>query len=311
MSHRSGDRVQGDLTESDPIVGWRNRPVSGLSADMNAMTVDVEDYFQVEAFFSHINRADWGKIECRVEANTDRILQLFSDHGVKATFFTLGWIAQRYPGMVRRIVASGHELASHGVAHIRADHQSRAEFTTDVRTAKAILEDVGGSPVLGYRATSFSITRRNLWALDALEEAGYRYSSSTHPIKHDLYGIPDQPRFAFYPISNSGFVEIPVTTMRMFGQNWPAGGGGYFRLLPYMLFKHNLKLVQRQDQKPLTFYFHPWEIDPQQPRIAGTSFKTRFRHYLNLDRTYGRLQKLLGDFHWSSIASVYQIRSAA
>jgi polysaccharide deacetylase family protein (PEP-CTERM system associated) len=305
-----GDRVRGDLVEHDPIAGWRNRPVAGLSAGMNAMTVDVEDYFQVEAFFPHINRADWDNIECRVEANTDRILQLFSDHDVKATFFTLGWIAKRYPGMVRRIVANGHELASHGVAHIRADHQSRAQFANDVLTAKEMLEDIGGSPVLGYRATSFSITRRNLWALGALEDAGYRYSSSTHPIKHDLYGILDQPRFAFYPFSDSGFAEIPVTTMRMFGRNWPAGGGGYFRLFPYMFFKQNLKLVQRRDQKPLTFYFHPWEIDPQQPRIAGTSYKTRFRHYLNLDRTYGRLQKLLRDFSWSSIASVYQIGSA-
>ena len=271
------------------------------------MTVDVEDYFQVEAFFPHISRADWDNIECRVERNVDRILQLFADHGIKGTFFTLGWIAKRYPGMVRRIVANGHELASHGVAHIRADQQSRVLFANDVRTAKEMLENIGGAPVLGYRATSFSITRRNLWALNVLEEAGYRYSSSTHPIKHDLYGIPEQPRFAFYPFSNSKFVEIPVTTVRMFGSNWPAGGGGYFRLLPYTVFKRNLKAVQRRDQKPCTFYFHPWEIDPDQPRIRGTSAKTRFRHYINLSRTYGRLQRLLRDFEWSSIASVYKI----
>ena len=205
------------MAEIDPIVGWQNRPVAGLSAGTNAMTVDVEDYFQVEAFFPHINRADWDKIECRVEANVDRILQLFDDHGIKSTFFTLGWIAKRYPDLVRRIVANGHELASHGVAHIRADHQSRAQFANDVHSAKEMLEDIGGTPVLGYRAASFSITRRNLWALSALEEAGYSYSSSTHPIKHDLYGIPEQPRFAFYPFSNSSFVEIPVTTMRLFG----------------------------------------------------------------------------------------------
>jgi polysaccharide deacetylase family protein (PEP-CTERM system associated) len=302
--------VRGDVAECDPIVGWRSRPVVGLSAGVNAMTVDVEDYFQVEAFFPHIDRADWDTIECRVEANTDRILQLFADQGIKATFFTLGWIAKRYPAMVKRIVANGHELASHGLAHIRADQQSRPQFVTDVRTAKEMLEDIGGTAVMGYRATSFSITRRNLWALGALEEAGYRYSSSTHPIKHDLYGIPEQPRFAFYPFAGSNFVEVPVTTMRLFGRNWPAGGGGYFRLFPYMLFKKNLDIVRLHDRKPLTFYFHPWEIDPAQPKIAGASFKTRFRHYLNLDRTYGRLQKLLRDFHWSSIASVYQIGSA-
>ena len=299
--------VRDDLAENDPIVGWRNRPVPGLSAGVNAMTVDVEDYFQVEAFFPHISRADWDKIECRVEANVDRILRLFADHGVTATFFTLGWIAKRYPGMVRRIVANGHELASHGVAHIRADHQSRVQFAHDVRSAKQMLEDIGGTAVLGYRATSFSITRRNLWAMNVLEEAGYRYSSSTHPIKHDLYGIPEQPRFAFYPLSDSSFVEIPVTTVRLFGRNWPAGGGGYFRLFPYPLFKRNLKIVERRDQKPCTFYFHPWEIDPGQPRILGTSAKTRLRHYLNLDRTYGRLQRLLRDFRWSSIASVYRL----
>ena len=274
---------------------------------MNAMTVDVEDYFQVEAFFPHIDRADWDKIECRVERNVDRILQLFADHGIKATFFTLAWIAKRYPDVVRRIVANGHELASHGVAHIRADHQSRAQFAHDVQTAKDILENIGGTAISGYRATSFSITRRNLWALSALEEAGYKYSSSTHPIKHDLYGIPEQPRFAFYPFPDNSFMEIPVTTMRLFGRNWPAGGGGYFRLLPYGLFKQNLKTVRHRDQQPCTFYIHPWEIDPEQPRIAGTPFKTRLRHYLNLDRTYGRLQKLLRDFRWSSIASVYQI----
>lgn len=301
----------GDLAESDPIAGWKSRPVSGLSTTLNAMTVDVEDYFQVEAFFSHIKRDDWDTIECRVEANMDRILELFAKHGVKATFFTLGWIAQRYPRLVKDIVANGHELASHGLEHIRADQQSRAQFASDVRTAKHLLEDLSGAAVKGYRATSFSVTRHNLWALNVLEETGYRYSSSTHPIKHDLYGIPEQPRFAFYPFSNSDFVEIPVTTMRLFGRNWPAGGGGYFRLLPYPLFKQNLNLVRSRDRKPLTFYFHPWEIDAEQPKVSGTSYKSRFRHYLNLDRTYDRLQRLLRDFSWSSIASVYRFGSVA
>jgi len=291
---------------SDPIVGWRQRPVPNLSnTELNAMTVDVEDYFQVEALSPHIPRQEWDRRECRVESNVDRILQLFADNDTKATFFTLGWVAERYPGMIRRIIDNGHELASHGLAHYRADHQSRPQFLTDVTRAKKILEDTGGVAVNGYRATSFSITRRNLWALNVLDEAGYKYSSSTHPINHDLYGIPEQPRFAFYPFPDSGFMEIPVTTMRRFGRNWPSGGGGYFRLFPYELFKHNLKTVRAQDRQPCMFYFHPWEIDDEQPRIEGTSFKTRVRHYLNLHRTFSRLELLLKDFRWSSVDQVF------
>lgn len=301
-----------DRSQYDPVAGWRKRPVASLvGRTANAMTVDVEDYFQVEAFFPHIARSEWDKRECRVEANVERILELFARKGVTATFFTLGWIARRYPNLIRRIVENGHELASHGLAHFRADQQSRVQFLEDVSQAKALLEDIGGAAVNGYRATSFSISRRNLWALNTLEEAGYRYSSSTHPIAHDLYGIPEQPRFPFYPFEDSKFVEIPVTTVRAFGRNWPAGGGGYFRLLPYALFKRNLQSVQRHEHQPCTFYFHPWEIDPGQPRIAGTSVKTRFRHYLNLDRTYSRLERLLDDFEWGSIASVHNIEPAA
>jgi len=291
---------------NDPIVGWRSRPVGNLSgSEFNAMTVDVEDYFQVEALSPHIPRQEWDSRECRVEANVERILKLFADADTKATFFTLGWVAERYPQMVRRIVDNGHELASHGLAHYRADHQSRPQFLADVTRAKKILEDIGGVAVNGYRATSFSITRRNLWALNALDEAGYKYSSSTHPIKHDLYGIPEQPRFAFYPFPDSSFVEIPVTTARRFGRNWPSGGGGYFRLFPYELFKLNLRTVRAQDRQPCMFYFHPWEIDHDQPRIAGTSLKTRVRHYLNLDRTFGRLKLLLKDFRWSTVDQVF------
>jgi len=289
-----------DAIENDPIVGWRKRPVTNLSGSaLNAMTVDVEDYFQVEAFAPHIAREDWNNRECRVERNMDRILQLFSDNNTKATFFTLGWVAERYPQIVRRIVGEGHELASHGLAHFRADHQSRPLFLADVKRAKELLEDVGGTQVNGYRATSFSITRRNLWALSVLEEVGYKYSSSTFPINHDLYGIPEQPRFAFYPFADSKFMEIPITTIRKFGRNWPAGGGGYFRLFPYSLFKRNLKAVRAGDRQPCMFYFHPWEIDHTQPRITGTSVKTRVRHYLNLERTFGKLQMLLKDFRWS------------
>jgi polysaccharide deacetylase family protein (PEP-CTERM system associated) len=300
-----------DAIENDPIAGWRKRPVTNLAGSaLNAMTVDVEDYFQVEAFAPHIARADWNTRECRVERNMDRILQLFSDNNTKATFFTLGWVAERYPQLVRRIVAEGHELASHGLAHFRADHQSRPLFLADVTKAKAVLEDVGGTEVKGYRATSFSITRRNLWALSVLEEVGYKYSSSTFPINHDLYGIPEQPRFAFYPFADSKFVEIPITTIRKFGRNWPAGGGGYFRLFPYSLFKRNLRAVRAEDRQPCMFYFHPWEIDHTQPRITGTSVKTRVRHYLNLDRTFDRLQKLLKDFRWSSVDRVFFADSA-
>ena len=275
------------------------------------MTVDVEDYFQVEAFFDHVQRDEWDRRECRIERNIDRILELFDETGTKATFFTLGWIAERYPDVVRRIVKEGHELASHGLAHVRADQQSRAMFTADVRRAKQLLEDTGGVGVHGYRAASFSITRKNLWALNALEDAGYRYSSSTVPLRHDLYGIPEQPRFAFYPFEDSRFIEIPVTTVRRWGANWPSGGGGYFRLLPYAVFKQNLQAVISNDKQPCMFYFHPWEIDPQQPRVEGASLKSRFRHYLNLDRTYSRLQRLLGDFRWDRVDRVYPVLEPA
>lgn len=297
-----------EQVENDPVAGWRKRPVSAISdSAFNAMTVDVEDYFQVESFFRHVPRAEWGSRECRIERNVDRILQLFSDSGIKGTFFTLGWIARRYPQVVKRIVDGDHELASHGMDHARADHQSRPIFLDDVRRSKELLENLGGVAVRGYRATSFSITRKNLWALNALEEAGYQYSSSTFPIHHDLYGIPEQPRFAFYPFEDSNFIEIPVTTMRRWGINWPSGGGGYFRLLPYALSKRNLRSVVEKERQPCTFYFHPWEIDPEQPRIKGTSLKTQFRHYLNLERTYDRLTRLLRDFRWTRIDRIYPV----
>jgi len=303
---REGPKVNVTTIEGDPISGWRKRPVANLvGIPLNAMTVDVEDYFQVEALSPHISRADWDTRECRVERNVDRILQLFADNRTKATFFTLGWVAERYPQLVRRIVENGHELASHGQSHHRADHQSRVQFFADVTKAKAVLEDIGGVPVNGYRATSFSIGRRNLWTLSVLDEAGYKYSSSTFPINHDLYGIPEQPRHAFYPFADSPFMEIPITTLRRFGRNWPSGGGGYFRLFPYELFKRTLKAARAEDRQPCIFYFHPWEIDPGQPRITGTSLKTRTRHYLNLNRTYGRLQLLLKDFRWSTVEQVF------
>ncbi len=271
----------------------------------NAMTVDVEDYFQVSAFAPHISRDSWNTLPCRVEGNIDRILALFEQRKVKATFFTLGWIAERYPAMIRRIIAGGHELASHGYGHLRASEQSEAEFREDVRSSKAILEDIGGQPVLGYRAPSFSIGSANLWALDVLLESGYRYSSSIYPIRHDHYGMPDAPRFSFYPNGPGKLLEVPVTTVRMFERNFPAGGGGYFRFFPYALSRWLLHKVNRDDGKPGIFYFHPWELDPQQPRQEGVGLKTRFRHYVNLHRTEARLQSLTRDFRWDRMDKLF------
>jgi polysaccharide deacetylase family protein (PEP-CTERM system associated) len=271
----------------------------------NAMTCDVEDYFQVSAFAPHIDRASWPTRECRVERNMDRILALLDDAGVKATFFTLGWIAERYPEVVRRIAAGGHELASHGYGHLRASDQDRAPFEQDVRSSKALLEDLGGQAVLGYRAPSFSIGPTNLWALDVLQEAGYRYSSSIYPIAHDHYGMPDAPRFAWHPNGAGGLLEVPVTTVRIGQRNLPAGGGGYFRLLPYALSRWMMNRVNRQDGQSAIFYFHPWEIDRDQPRPAGLGMKTRFRHYVNIGRMEDRIRALTRDFAWDRMDRIF------
>lgn len=270
---------------------------------VNALTIDVEDYFQVSAFAPHIARSEWDAKECRVERNIDRILALLADANATATFFTLGWIAERYPHVVRRISDAGHELASHGQHHQRATEQVRDEFLADIRLAKAIIEDVAGHAVRGYRAPSFSIGAANEWAFDAIAEAGYRYSSSIYPIRHDHYGVPDAPRFAYE--ARHGLLEIPVATIRILRRNWPAGGGGYFRLLPYALSKWSIRRINACDHQPAMFYFHPWEIDPEQPRIAGTGVKTRFRHYVNLRRMAPRLVRLLRDFRWSRADRVF------
>jgi len=282
----------------------RPRPAPGEKI-RNAMTCDVEDYFQVSAFAPYIDRASWPTRECRVEANMERILALYERHGVRATFFTLGWIAERYPAMVRRIVDAGHELASHGYGHLRASDQSRAEFDNDIRSSKALLEDIGGQAVVGYRAPSFSIGHANLWALDALHEAGYRYSSSIYPIAHDHYGMPDAPRFAFYPNGPDGLLEVPITTVKLAGRNLPAGGGGYFRLLPYALSRWMMAKVNREDREPALFYFHPWEVDPGQPRPEGLGAKARFRHYINIDRMERRLECLARDFAWDRMDRIF------
>lgn len=282
----------------------RPRPAPGERI-RNAMTCDVEDYFQVSAFAPYIDRASWPERECRVEANMERILALYERHGVRATFFTLGWIAERYPAMVRRIVAAGHELASHGYGHLRASDQSRTEFDNDIRSSKALLEDIGGQAVVGYRAPSFSIGHANLWALDALHDAGYQYSSSIYPIAHDHYGMPDAPRFAFYPNGPDGILEVPITTVKMGGRNLPAGGGGYFRLLPYALSRWMMEKVNREDGESALFYFHPWEVDPGQPRPEGLGAKARFRHYINIDRMEKRLELLARDFKWDRMDRIF------
>jgi polysaccharide deacetylase family protein (PEP-CTERM system associated) len=279
-----------------------------LPTGLNALTVDVEDYFQVSALASHIDRSTWDDRPCRVENNVQRLLAMFDRRGAKATFFTLGWVAERYPQMVRDIVAGGHELASHGYGHLRASEQSPAEFANDVQRAKALLEDIGGRAVQGYRAPSFSIGHANPWAFDVLQEAGYKYSSSVYPVQHDHYGMPDAPRFPY--AARPGLLEIPITTTRLLGRNLPAGGGGYFRLAPYRVSRWAIERVNAQDRRPAVFYFHPWEIDPGQPRVAGTSLKTRFRHYVNLARTEGRLERLLQDFHWGRVDEVFDLRGA-
>lgn len=271
----------------------------------NAMTVDVEDYFQVSAFERHISRADWDKIPHRVEANTNRVMDIFAAGGVKATFFTLGWVAERYPGLVKRIVADGHELASHGYSHIRATEQSPAEFFEDVTRTKKMLEDLGGVEVRGYRAASYSIGARNLWALDELARAGYVYSSSIYPVRHDLYGMPEAPRFSFYPRGRDSILEVPVTTLQVGSAKLPCGGGGFFRLYPYALSRWALRHINNTDGRSGMFYFHPWEIDPDQPKQIGISARTRFRHYLNLSRMESRLQQLLKDFSWGRMDHIF------
>ena len=269
----------------------------------NAFTIDVEDYFQVSALAPYIPRDQWDERQCRVERNVDRILELLDEADAKATFFTLGWIAERYPQLVRRIAENGHEVASHGYQHERATDLDRDGFLADIQLAKAVLEDVAGTAVSGYRAPSFSINGANDWAFDCLAEAGYRYSSSIYPIRHDHYGMPDAPRFPYR--SRDGLLEVPITTMRFMNRNWPAGGGGYFRLMPYAMSKWLIRRVNEADGQPAIFYFHPWELDPEQPRVPGIDAKTRFRHYVNLHRTEDRLRQLLHDFRWDRVDRVF------
>lgn len=271
----------------------------------NALSVDVEEYFQVSAFETVIGRDGWEAWPSRVALATDRLLELFARRGASATFFMLGWVAEREPALVRRIVEAGHELACHGYDHTRITTQTQAEFRGDLARSKGLLEDIAGAPVHGYRAASFSIDRTNLWAFEEIEAAGFSYSSSVYPVRHDLYGIPDAPREPFRPPGTTRLTEIPVTTVRIGNVNLPAGGGGYFRLFPYALSRLLIRRVNEAESRPANMYFHPWEFDPDQPRPSGVPLKARFRHYLNQTRALDRMDALLSDFGWDTFAEVY------
>ncbi len=281
--------------------------------------MDVEDYFQVSAFEQVVDRGHWGDFDRRVVANTGRLLDLFAEFDVRATFFVLGWIAEREPALVRRIAAAGHEIASHGYWHRLVYEQTPQEFRDDVRSAKACLEALSGQPVLGYRAPSFSITEKSLWALDVLAEEGFAYDASIFPVHHDRYGIPSAPRHAFFCdgshpafgcATSQQLAEIPASTVRLGWLNVPVAGGGYFRLLPYAWTRWGIRRVNRVERKPVVFYLHPWEIDPNQPRMSAPAL-TRFRHYGNLRHTERRLRKLLGDFRFASVAATQLCRVSA
>jgi polysaccharide deacetylase family protein (PEP-CTERM system associated) len=269
----------------------------------NALSVDIEDWFQVGAFETVIDRNDWDRLDRRVEANTDAVLSLFDEAGVKGTFFTLAWVAERHPALIRRIVDAGHELASHGCAHDRVFNMTPGEFAADIAHARKTLEDTGGVAVAGYRAPSFSIDKRTPWAHEELARAGYDYSSSVAPVVHDHYGWPEAPRFAFRPIAGSDLIELPVTTARFAGRTLAAGGGGFFRLLPYGFSRWAIQQVNRQGH-PGIIYFHPWEIDPDQPRVGNAPLKSKLRHYTNLSVMAAKLKRLLGDFQWGRVDAV-------
>ena len=264
---------------------------------VNGLSVDVEDWFQVGAFENTISRADWDGLELRVGDNVARILDLFDEAGVKATFFTLGWVAERNRAAMQSIVNRGHELASHGYDHTRVFPLTRNQFSADIAKARSILEDASGTAVTGYRAPSFSIDARNPWAHEVLAEHGYAYSSSVAPVVHDHYGWREAPRFAFDPVPGSDLVEIPVTTALLGKRRLAAGGGGFFRVLPYSFTRWAIRQVN-SDHRPAVFYFHPWEVDPDQPRVSNASVRSRLRHYTNLSRMAGKLSDLLGDFAW-------------
>jgi polysaccharide deacetylase family protein (PEP-CTERM system associated) len=275
------------------------------STPLNAMTVDVEDYFHVAALAQSVDRARWGEMEYRAESSTRRLLDLFAASDIHATFFVLGWVARRSPDLIREIHQRGHEVASHGMSHKLIYNQTPEEFSAETYESKALLEDLIGAPVLGYRASTYSITKRSLWALDILSEAGFVYDSSIFPIRHDMYGIPDAPQIPSRIATPKGasIVEFPMSTAPMFGVKLPVSGGGYFRLLPYWLTRAGLRKLNRQLNRPFIFYLHPWEIDPEQPRVR-TNWKSRLRHYTNLDACEGRLKRLIEEFRFGRVRDV-------
>jgi len=277
---------------------------------INAMTVDVEDYFQVSAFDGSVRRAQWDTFESRVVANTERLLELFDQAQLRATFFVLGWVAERQPALIRRITAGGHELASHGFSHRLIYDQSPPEFREDLRRSREVLADVAGVPIAGYRAPSFSITTRSLWALDVIREEGFLYDASVFPVRHDRYGLPSAPRH-FHEISASAGTlwECPGSTIRVAGTNLPVAGGGYFRLLPYAWTRWGISRLNIRERRPAIFYIHPWEIDPGQPRLRGSRL-SEFRHYTNLDKTEGRLRRLVSDFKFAPLRDVLRLSGA-
>lgn len=274
---------------------------------LNALTIDVEDYYQVSAFESVVPFKDWGCYESRVERNTHRLLDLLDACDITATFFVLGWVAERHPTLVGAIHARGHEVASHGYAHQRIYTQTPERFREETRRSKRLLEDIIGQPVLGYRAASYSITAQSFWALDILQEEAFAYDSSVFPIRHDLYGIPDYPRFchALDGYGNGGLVEFPLSTLRLGGVNVPVAGGGYFRLFPYTFTRWSITYLNDKERQPAVIYLHPWEVDPSQPRIQASRL-SMFRHYLNLDKTAARLQYCLRDFAFGTMTEVLQ-----
>ena len=270
----------------------------------HAMTCDVEDYFQVSAFADNVSLEEWEHRECRIPRNVDLILERLESNNAKATFFTLGWVAQHFPAVVRSIVDAGHELASHGMQHTRVWQQSAAEFAEDAATSRKLLEDTSGVSVVGYRAASWSIDARTPWAHDLLAEAGYKYSSSIYPIRHDHFGMPDAPTEPHYA-GESGLLEVPASVVQLLGINVPAGGGGYFRLYPLGFSTWLIDRLESRGSAPYVFYFHPWEMDPGQPRIDGISARARFKHYVNLDKFDARLNALLSRYRWGRMDELY------
>lgn len=286
-----------------------SKPVSASTAIVNALTIDVEDYYQVSAFESVVADTAWDHYESRVERNTLRLLDLLDTYHTKATFFVLGWVAERHPSLIRTLATRGHEVASHGYGHQRIYLQTPEQFRRETQRSKALLEDLLGQAILGYRAASYSITKRSLWALDILREAGFVYDSSIFPIRHDLYGIPDAPRFC-YPLTlpqATALIEFPLSTVRIGTINFPVAGGGYLRLFPYAYTRWGIRRLNRQEGQPAVVYLHPWEVDPDQPRLPARGL-SRFRHYTNLDKMAGRLERLLQDFTFGTMSEVLQRR---